>query len=90
MIMLTTKAIDIFRMTAPKEESSVITVEEEEEEDPFYTIIEKSGCSKYHYALQDCYTEKKDWRECKKEMEEFKQCNMAQQKLKNRTKGTQK
>ena len=89
MITLTTKAIDIFRMTVPKEESSV-KAEEEEEEDPFYTIIEKSGCSKYHYALQDCYAEKKDWRECKKEMEEFKQCNMAQQKLKNRMKGTQK
>ena len=78
-------------MTVPKEESSVKAVEEEEEEeDPFYTIIEKSGCSKYHYALQDCYAEKKDWRECKKEMEEFKRCNIAQQKLKNKTKGTQK
>ena len=77
------------RMTTPKESSSDNKDEDEEEEDPFYTIIENSGCSKYHYALQDCYIEKKDWRECKKEMEEFRRCNEAQQKLKKR-KGTQK
>jgi len=70
--------------------SSNKVVEEEEEEDPFYTIIEKSGCAKYHYALQDCYIEKKDWRECKKEMQEFQQCTIAQKKLKNRTESTQK
>lgn len=60
--------------------------EEEEEEDPFYTIIEKSGCSKYHYALQDCYAETRDWRKCKKEMQDFQACTEAQRKLKNRTK----
>ena len=76
-------------MAVPKELPTNEGVEEEEE-DPFYTIIEKSGCAQYHYALQDCYAEKKDWRECKKEMEEFKKCNMAQLKLKNSTKGTQK
>lgn len=73
-------------MTTPKESSSD---KDDEEEDPFYTIIENSGCAKYHYALQDCYIEKKDWRQCKKEMEEFQRCNEAQQKLKNK-KGTQK
>lgn len=72
-------------MTTPKESSS----DKDDEEDPFYTIIENSGCAKYHYALQDCYIEKKDWRQCKKEMEEFQRCNEAQQKLKNK-KGTQK
>ena len=77
------------RMTTPKESSHSNTVEEEEE-DPFYTIIEKSGCAKYHYALQDCYTEKKDWRECKKEMEAFQQCNEAQQRLKKRKQTEQK
>ena len=82
---------DIFRMASAKESSNEKPVEEdEEEEDPYYTILEKSGCAKYHYALQDCYSEKRDWRECKKEMDEFKKCNMAQQKLKNRTKGMQK
>lgn len=75
-------------MSEPKGLSS--DSQEEEEEDPFYTIIEKSGCAKYHYALQDCYAEKKDWRLCKKEMAEFQQCTKAQQKLKNRTKSTQK
>ena len=63
--------------------------ENEEEEDPFYTIIENSGCAQYHYALQDCYAEKKDWRQCKKEMQEFQRCTAAQQKLKNR-RGSQK
>ena len=66
------------------------TEEEEEEEDPFYTIIEKSGCSKYHYALQDCYAETRDWRKCKKEMKDFQACTKAQLSLKNRAKGTQK
>ena len=32
--------------------SSKETDVEEEEEDPFDTRIEKSGCAKYHYALQ--------------------------------------
>ena len=54
-------------MAAPKESHKN---ENEEEEDPFYTIIENSGCAQYHYALQDCYAEK-DWRQCKKEMQEF-------------------
>ena len=26
--------------------------DDDEEEDPFYTRIDQSGCSKYHYALQ--------------------------------------
>ena len=32
--------------------SSKETVVEEEEEDPYDTRIKKSGCAKYHYALQ--------------------------------------
>ena len=47
----------------------------EEEKDSFEMAIEKSGCAKFHFALQDCYFEHNDWRMCKKEMAEFKQCN---------------
>ena len=46
----------------------------EEEEDPYDIRIKKSGCAKYHYALQDCYAEHKDWRKCTKEMADFKKC----------------
>ena len=46
----------------------------EEEKDLYETLIEQSGCAKYHFALQDCYFEHNDWRKCRKEMEEFKMC----------------
>lgn len=45
-----------------------------EERDTFEIALEKSGCSKFHYTLQDCYFEHKDWRKCQKEMAEFKKC----------------
>ena len=46
----------------------------EEEKDVYETAIENSGCSKFHFALQDCYFEHNDWRKCRKEMEDFKLC----------------
>ena len=46
----------------------------EEEKDVYETLIENSGCSRFHFALQDCYFEHNDWRKCQKEMAEFKQC----------------
>ena len=54
----------------------------EEEKDAYEVALEKSGCAKFHFALQDCYFEHNDWRKCKKEMEEFKKCNDEQLKLK--------
>ena len=54
----------------------------EEEKDSFELALEKSGCAKHHYALQDCYFEHRDWRKCKKEMEELKKCTDEQQKMK--------
>ena len=53
--------------------------EEEEEEDFFNVTIERSGCSKEHYALQDCFSDKGDWRQCGAEMTQFRVC-MDQQK----------
>ncbi|RDD42992.1 Cytochrome c oxidase assembly factor 4-like protein, mitochondrial [Trichoplax sp. H2] len=48
--------------------------DDDEEKDPFEIIIEKSGCSAFHYALQDCMFENRDWRKCKEEMKSFKDC----------------
>ena len=55
------------------------TQKEEEEEDFFNVTIERSGCSKEHYALQDCFSDKGDWRQCGAEMTQFRAC-MVQQK----------
>ena len=52
----------------------------EEEEDLYETLIEKSGCAQYHYALQDCYFEYNDWRKCTKEMQD--KCVNEQKKQK--------
>jgi cytochrome c oxidase assembly factor 4 len=41
------------------------------------TIVEKLtkiGCLKEHYQVQDCFFEKKDWRQCQTEIKEFKNC----------------
>lgn len=48
--------------------------EEEEEEDFFNVTIQRSGCAKEHYALQDCFADTGDWRKCSKEMAQFKTC----------------
>jgi len=57
----------------------------EEEKDSFEIAIEKSGCAKFHFALQDCYFEHNDWRKCSKEMAEFKQCYDEKNKKKLKT-----
>ncbi|XP_065059761.1 cytochrome c oxidase assembly factor 4 homolog, mitochondrial-like [Rhopilema esculentum] len=67
------------REDGKKSEASSIE-DNEDEEDPFETRIGGSGCSKYHYALQDCYFEKKDWRLCKEEMKRFRKCMNEQKK----------
>lgn len=55
----------------------------EEEKDSYEVALENSGCSQFHYALQDCYFQHKDWRKCKKEMAEFKECTDRQNKRKS-------
>ena len=57
----------------------------EEEKDAYEVALEKSGCSQFHYALQDCYFEHRDWRKCQKEMADFKKCTEEQNKLKTGT-----
>jgi cytochrome c oxidase assembly factor 4 len=41
------------------------------------TIVEKLtkvGCLELHYKVQDCFFDKKDWRQCQVEIKEFKKC----------------
>ncbi len=53
-----------------------------DEKDAYEVALEKSGCVQFHYALQDCYSEHRDWRKCQKEMSEFKKCTDEQLRLK--------
>lgn len=45
-----------------------------DDEDHVTAAIRKTGCFKFHENLQECYIEKKDWRDCTKEMLEFRKC----------------
>ena len=67
----------ILFMAAHKEKLENLT---EDDKDLYEELIDKSGCAKFHYALQDCYFEHKDWRQCRKEMEDFKKCTDQQNK----------
>ena len=55
---------------------------EDMEEDPFDTMLQRSGCSEFHFKLQDCMFEKKDWRACQEEVKQFKACMDEQSKEK--------
>lgn len=48
--------------------------QENHDDDPYIARIKRSGCFDQHEQLQDCYLEKRDWRECKEEMIKFKEC----------------
>lgn len=63
------------------EKQQVNSDREEEEEDFFNVTIMRSGCAVEHYALQDCFADKGDWRKCGSEMKQFKMC-MDKNKLK--------
>uniref|UniRef100_A0A5S6QKY2 CHCH domain-containing protein n=1 Tax=Trichuris muris TaxID=70415 RepID=A0A5S6QKY2_TRIMR len=45
-----------------------------EETDLTERLIEETGCAKLHYAVQECYSEKRDWRRCKDILDQFKRC----------------
>lgn len=46
----------------------------DDDEDHVTSAIRKTGCFQFHEKLQECYIEKKDWRDCSKEMQEFRRC----------------
>ena len=52
---------------------------EEDEVDEYDMIIERSGCAKEHFQLQDCYHDNdRKWAKCKEEMDQFRNCMAAQ------------
>lgn len=62
----------------------------EEERDSYEQALETSGCSQFHFALQDCYFEHKDWRKCQKEMADFKKCTEKHKKKQREDHATNK
>ncbi|XP_015787081.1 cytochrome c oxidase assembly factor 4 homolog, mitochondrial [Tetranychus urticae] len=47
---------------------------EEEQDDPVTLAIKKTGCLQYHFDVQECMYEKRDWRACKDQVSLFKEC----------------
>lgn len=45
-----------------------VSTSPDDEPDEWEQRIERGGCAKEHYKLQDCYMDTKDWRKCKDEV----------------------
>jgi cytochrome c oxidase assembly factor 4 len=58
---------------------------EDEEEDPVEKMIKKTGCMDYHYKVQECIVETRDWRKCQPEVERFRQCMSDYNKRREKT-----
>jgi len=54
--------------------------DEEDEEDPVEKMLEKVGCAQEHYAVQECMSETRDWRQCQTQVKEFRNCIAKSQK----------
>ncbi|XP_066450244.1 cytochrome c oxidase assembly factor 4 homolog, mitochondrial [Eleutherodactylus coqui] len=48
--------------------------QDEEEEDPVDQMISRTGCTAFHYAVQECMVEHQDWRRCQDQVRDFKNC----------------
>ena len=48
--------------------------EDDDDEDHVEKMLNKAGCIKEHYAVQECMAETKDWRQCQEHVQKFKQC----------------
>lgn len=48
--------------------------EDDEEEDLVEKMLEKVGCAQEHYAVQECMSETRDWRQCQTHLKAFRQC----------------
>lgn len=47
---------------------------ETDDSDPVDRMLEKAGCSEYHYKVQECMVDHGDWRKCKEQVQAFKKC----------------
>lgn len=54
--------------------------QEENEEDPVDQMISRTGCTAFHYAVQECMAEHQDWRRCQDQVQDFKNCMQDYQK----------
>ncbi|XP_040282440.1 cytochrome c oxidase assembly factor 4 homolog, mitochondrial isoform X2 [Bufo bufo] len=68
--------------------------EEEEEADPVDEMISRTGCTAFHYAVQECMAEHQDWRRCQDQVRDFRNCMQDYQKgrmeeLKKKKRGPQ-
>ena len=57
-----------------KEKSESKSTTDNDDEDHVTSAIRKTGCFQFHEKLQECYIDKKDWRQCSEEMQEFRRC----------------
>jgi hypothetical protein len=48
-----------------------VSTSQDDELDEWDQRIERGGCAKEHFKLQDCYLGTKDWRKCKAEVHRF-------------------
>ena len=48
--------------------------DDDDDEDHVEKMLNKAGCIKEHYAVQECMAETKDWRQCQEHVQKFKQC----------------
>ncbi|XP_044729867.1 cytochrome c oxidase assembly factor 4 homolog, mitochondrial [Chrysoperla carnea] len=49
----------------------------EEVSDPVEKMLQKTGCIKLHYKVQECIAETQDWRKCQDIVKEFRTCMEA-------------
>jgi len=52
-------------MSSPSKHGKHVGNSNDDEPDEWESRIERGGCAKEHYKLQDCYLDTKDWRKCK-------------------------
>ena len=60
--------------------------DDNDEVDPIIEKLTKVGCLEFHYKVQDCYFETKDWRKCVNEVKEFQTCLINAKKKINQEK----
>ncbi|XP_018428050.1 PREDICTED: cytochrome c oxidase assembly factor 4 homolog, mitochondrial [Nanorana parkeri] len=74
-----------FRMSAPTPRPHDRSLKPEDEDDPLDQMIARTGCTAFHYAVQECMAEHQDWRKCQTQVQDFKECMQDYQK--KRTEG---
>lgn len=55
-------------MSEPSGHQKHVSTSNDDEPDEWDMRIQKGGCAKEHFKLQDCYMDTKDWRKCKNEV----------------------